>query len=590
MCLISFCDITVTIYSSLYKTENQNKDSNKYIYYRKGNMKDIIRITKKYFQSPAFYVFAVIFTTMQGLAEIILPRYMGDIVNKGIITGDLDVVYGIGAKMLIVTAVLGISGYLSFIFINIAVLRFGNEMRTRLYDKVTKLSYSEVKDIGSGSVITRLTGDIEKVISVIKVTINLVYKPLLLAVGGFLMIFYINLRFGLIFLAFIVVQVVIIYIFIHKSAPMFMQVQIKVDDINSKLQTVLHSMRLIKSSTTESLEEASFEKKNKGLFDSNIKVLSLMSALNPLVMFIMNITIVVIVIMIGYQSQDSSTTIGNVMMSITYAEQILMSIMISSNLARTISEISPSMKRLLEIEDAVLPETGDKELTGFENLELKNVSKSYVSEPNTSDKNSERKILKNISLSIKKGEHLAIVGGTSGGKTTLAMLIAGIDEATDGDVLVNDTQIAEYDPTQLRQKISVVGAYNNSIYSGSYMDNLTLGRNIDRESVVKAAKAAEINDFIETFDYGYDSLAYSSGNTISGGQRQRLMIARALAGNPDVLILDDSTSSLDYATEKSVLENIRKEYSDLTLILITERAGSAASCDRSYTLKKGGLV
>ncbi len=575
-------------------------------------MKDIIRITKKYFKSPAFYVFAVIFTTLQGLAEIILPRYMGDIVNKGIITGDLDVVYGIGVKMLIVTAVLGISGYLSFIFINIAVLRFGNEFRTKLYDKVTKLSYSEVKSIGSGSVITRLTGDIEKVISVIKVTIDLVYKPMLLAVGGFLMIFYINLRFGLIFLAFILIQIIIIYIFIHKSAPMFMKVQIKVDEINSKLQTVLHSMRLIKSSTTEAIEESSFEKKNKGLFDSNIKVLSLMSALNPLVMFIMNITIVVIVIMIGYQSQDSSTTIGNVMMSITYAEQILMSIMISSNLARTISEISPSMKRLLEIEDAVLPETGDKALSDVHSLELKSVTKSYgdsTSNQGSSDKRNKknatdkgandtssndaankRTVLRDIKLSIKKGEHIAIVGGTSGGKTTLAMLIAGLDKATEGNVLVNDVDINEYEPQQLRQRISLVGAYNNSIYSGSYMDNLTLGRNIDREAVIKAAKAAEINDFIETFDYGYDSLAYSSGNTISGGQRQRLMIARALAGNPDVLILDDSTSSLDYATEKSVLENIRREYSDLTLILITERAGSAASCDRSYTLKKGGLV
>lgn len=575
-------------------------------------MKDIIRITKKYFKSPAFYVFAVIFTTLQGLAEIILPRYMGDIVNKGIITGDLDVVYGIGVKMLIVTAVLGISGYLSFIFINIAVLRFGNEFRTKLYDKVTKLSYSEVKSIGSGSVITRLTGDIEKVISVIKVTIDLVYKPMLLAVGGFLMIFYINLRFGLIFLAFILIQIIIIYIFIHKSAPMFMKVQIKVDEINSKLQTVLHSMRLIKSSTTEAIEESNFEKKNKGLFDSNIKVLSLMSALNPLVMFIMNITIVVIVIMIGYQSQDSSTTIGNVMMSITYAEQILMSIMISSNLARTISEISPSMKRLLEIEDAVLPETGDKALSDFHSLELKNVTKSYgdsTSNQGSSDKRNKknatdkgandtssndvankRTVLRDIKLSIKKGEHIAIVGGTSGGKTTLAMLIAGLDKASEGNVLVNDVDINEYEPHQLRQRISLVGAYNNSIYSGSYMDNLTLGRNIDREAVIKAAKAAEINDFIETFDYGYDSLAYSSGNTISGGQRQRLMIARALAGNPDVLILDDSTSSLDYATEKSVLENIRREYSDLTLILITERAGSAASCDRSYTLKKGGLV
>lgn len=544
-------------------------------------MRDIIKITKKYFKNPLFYILALIFTTFQGISEIILPRYMGDIVNKGIMTRNLDVVYSIGAKMLIFTVILGVSGYLSFIFINIAVLRFGNETRTKLYDKVTKLNYKTVKEIGGGSVITRLTGDVEKVISVIKVTIDLIYKPLLLAVGGFIMIFRINLKFAFVFLAFIIIQIIIIYIFIHKSAPMFMKVQLKIDAINAKLQSVLRSMRLIKSSTTEGFEERSFEGKNKELYSSNISVLSLMSALNPIVMFIMNITIVVIVVMIGYQSKDNSTTIGNVMMSITYAEQILMSIMISSNLARTISEISPSLKRLLEIDEAELPANGTKSLEKVETIELKSVTKSYVEN---------RPVVENLNLTLKKGERIAVVGGTSGGKSTLAMLASGLTEATSGEVKVNGTPIADYDKQTLRQHIAIVGAYNNSIYSGTYIDNISLGRDIDRDAVVKAAKAAEIDEFISSLDYGYDSLAYSSGNTISGGQRQRLMIARALAASPDVLILDDSTSSLDYSTEKKVLDNIAREYAGITLILITERAGSAASCDKSYTLEKGGLV
>ena len=520
-------------------------------------MRDIIKITKKYFKNPLFYILALIFTTFQGISEIILPRYMGDIVKKGIMTRNLDVVYSIGAKMLIFTVILGVSGYLSFIFINIAVLRFGNETRTKLYDKVTKLNYKTVKDIGGGSVITRLTGNVEKVISVIKVTIDLIYKPLLLAVGGFIMIFRINLNFAFVFLA------------------------LKIDAINAKLQSVLRSMRLIKSSTTESFEESSFEGKNKELYSSNISVLSLMSALNPIVMFIMNITIVVIVVMIGYQSKDNSTTIGNVMMSITYAEQILMSIMISSNLARTISEISPSLKRLLEIDEAELPANGTKSLEKVETIELKSVTKSYVEN---------RPVVENLNLTLKKGERIAVVGGTSGGKSTLAMLASGLTEATSGEVKVNGTPIADYDKQTLRRHIAIVGAYNNSIYSGTYIDNISLGRDIDRDAVVKAAKAAEIDEFISSLDYGYDSLAYSSGNTISGGQRQRLMIARALAASPDVLILDDSTSSLDYSTEKKVLDNIAREYAGITLILITERAGSAASCDKSYTLEKGGLV
>lgn len=544
-------------------------------------MRDIIKITKKYFKYPLFYILALIFTTFQGISEIVLPRYMGDIVNLGIMTKNLDVVYKIGTKMLIFTVILGISGYLSFIFINIAVLRFGNEARTKLYDKVTKLEYKTVKDIGGGSVITRLTGDVEKVISVVKVTIDLVYKPLLLSVGGFIMIFRINLNFAFVFLSFIIIQIIIIYIFIHKSAPMFMAVQLRIDAINAKLQAVLRSMRLIKSSTTEGYEESSFEGKNKDLYSSNIKVLSLMSALNPIVMFIMNITIVVIVVMIGYQSKDNSTTIGNVMMSITYAEQILMSIMISSNLARTISEISPSLKRLLEIDEAELPPNGTEVLEKVETIEFEDVTKAYVEN---------RPVVENLNFKLTSGDRIAIVGGTAGGKSTLAMLAAGLTDVTEGAVKINGINVEDYDKQTVRRKIAVVGAYNNSIYSGTYIDNISLGRDIDRDAVVKAAKAAEIDEFISSLDYGYDSLAYSSGNTISGGQRQRLMIARALAASPDVLILDDSTSSLDYSTEKKVLDNIASEYAGITLILITERAGSAASCDKSYTLEKGGLV
>ena len=544
-------------------------------------MRDIIKITKKYFKYPLFYILALIFTTFQGISEIVLPRYMGDIVNLGIMTKNLDVVYKIGTKMLIFTVILGISGYLSFIFINIAVLRFGNEARTKLYDKVTKLEYKTVKDIGGGSVITRLTGDVEKVISVVKVTIDLIYKPLLLSVGGFIMIFRINLNFAFVFLSFIIIQIIIIYIFIHKSAPMFMAVQLRIDAINAKLQAVLRSMRLIKSSTTEGYEESSFEGKNKDLYSSNIKVLSLMSALNPIVMFIMNITIVVIVVMIGYQSKDNSTTIGNVMMSITYAEQILMSIMISSNLARKISEISPSLKRLLEIDEAELPPNGTEVLEKVETIEFEDVTKAYVEN---------RPVVEKLNFKLTSGDRIAIVGGTAGGKSTLAMLAAGLTDVTEGAVKINGINVEDYDKQTVRRKIAVVGAYNNSIYSGTYIDNISLGRDIDRDAGVKAAKAAEIDEFISSLDYGYDSLAYSSGNTISGGQRQRLMIARALASSPDVLILDDSTSSLDYSTEKKVLDNIASEYAGITLILITERAGSAASCDKSYTLEKGGLV
>ena len=166
-------------------------------------MEDIYHILKKYMKSPWLFSFAVFFTTIQGITEILLPRYMGDIVNDGILTKNLDVVYSLGIRMLIVTVILGISGYIAFICINIAVLRFGNETRTGLFEKVMTFDQNQVLDIGSGSIITRLTGDVEKVISVVKVSLDLVYKPAILAIGGFLMIFSINVRFGIVFLVFI---------------------------------------------------------------------------------------------------------------------------------------------------------------------------------------------------------------------------------------------------------------------------------------------------------------------------------------------------------------------------------------------------
>ena len=540
--------------------------------------------------SRAFFAVAVIFTVLQGLSEIMLPRFMGDIVNDGIMTGSMDTVYGIGVRMLVCTAGLGISGYIAFIFINIAVLRFGNDMRVGLYEKVTALRGDELNKIENGSIITRITGDVEKVISVIKVSLDLILKPAILTIGGFIMIFSINLKFGLVFLSFIVVQVIILYIFITKTSSLFMSVQSAIDRINSKLQEILHTIRLIKISNTEEFETANFDNDNKGLYDRNIRVLKIISFFNPIVMFIMNIVIVVIVIMIGYQSREDGSTIGNVMMSITYAEQILMSIMVSSNLARTISEITPSLKRIMEIEEAgenVSDSGAEKNITAvkdvpdIKSLELRKAGVTFKDD---------HKILDGLDFDIHSGDSIAIVGTTSGGKTTFARLLGGLLDASEGEVLLNGNDIRGYAADQLRRHIAVVSASNNAIFSGSYMDNLVLGREgIDREDVKKAASAAEIDEFISGMPYGYDSLAYSSGNTISGGQKQRLMIARALATKPDVLILDDSTSSLDYATEKKIIENIKRTYSDMALIFITEREGSIGYFDRKYVLRRGGL-
>ena len=523
-------------------------------------MKGILNIVKKYMKSPVLYILAIVFTTVQGVSEILLPRFMGYIVNRGIMTGDMDTVYSIGKGMLLVTAILGISGYFAFVLCNITVLKFGNELRVSLYEHVTLLKTDDVRDMGSGSIITRLTGDVEKVISVAKIILDLIYKPLILTLGGFIMIFKINIKFGLVFLSFILIQIILLYIFITKTSPIFMLVQKKVDGINDRLHEILHSMRLIKSSNTEGYEESGFESANEGLYSKNIEVLSIINYFNPIVMFIMNITIVVIVIMIGYQSHDDGTTIGNVMMSITYAEQILMSIMVSSNLARTISEITPSLKRIVEIEETPVPERGTKNLDSITELTLKNISVSYVNNKN---------VLKNVSLTVKSGESVAIVGTTSGGKTTLAKVMAGLVTPDSGEVKAGNVSLSEYVPESLREHIAVVGASNNSIFTGTYKDNLILGRNISREKMEKAAEAAEIAGFLKSTPYGYDSMAYASGNTISGGQRQRLMIARALAADPDVLILDDSTSSLDYATEKKIIDNIRKDYSRVALVLIT---------------------
>ena len=544
-------------------------------------MKGILNIVKKYMKSPVLYILAIVFTTVQGVSEILLPRFMGDIVNRGIMTGDMDTVYSIGKGMLLVTAILGISGYFAFVLCIITVLKFGNELRVSLYEHVTLLKTDDVRDMGSGSIITRLTGDVEKVISVAKIILDLIYKPLILTLGGFIMIFKINIKFGLVFLSFILIQIILLYIFITKTSPIFMLVQKKVDGINDRLHEILHSMRLIKSSNTEGYEESGFESANEGLYSKNIEVLSIINYFNPIVMFIMNITIVVIVIMIGYQSHDDGTTIGNVMMSITYAEQILMSIMVSSNLARTISEITPSLKRIVEIEETPVPERGTKNLDSITELTLKNISVSYVNNKN---------VLKNVSLTVKSGESVAIVGTTSGGKTTLAKVMAGLVTPDSGEVKAGNVSLSEYVPESLREHIAVVGASNNSIFTGTYKDNLILGRNISREKMEKAAEAAEIAGFLKSTPYGYDSMAYASGNTISGGQRQRLMIARALAADPDVLILDDSTSSLDYATEKKIIDNIRKDYSRVALVLITQRQGSASGCDRAYTLREGGLI
>ena len=548
-----------------------------------ADFKKIFRYLKPY---TVLVVFSVILMVVEVVSNVLQPRYMEQVVDDGVLQMNMDVVMYSGVMMLVVAVVGGVGGFLSCVLSNTYSQRFGGDLRKTLFKKIMSLSAEQGDVITVGSLITRMTGDTRVVTEFSSVVIQLVVKPLVLFVLGVVMVLSIDPVFGLVLLVTLPLQVALMYYFIKRSSVFFRVIQKMVDKLNAMAMHIVSNNRLVKAYGKEEYESSRFDRQSIDLTGTVMNVQLFMAILNPLVMLILNAVVAAVIYIGGLQVEAGVIRIGSVMAVISYSQQILMSMMTMGGIFQYISRSKVSAERLTEVLDMTpCVKSGELPLTG----EVDSITLSGVVFRYPRSKDSQYPALDDISLEIHKGENIGILGSTGAGKSTLASLIIRAYDVDSGEVRINGESIDKYDLRDLRSRIILV-FQNSDIFPTTLRQNITSGVADCAESEFdKAVKAARVDEIAEKLACGYDTGIAERGNTLSGGQKQRVAIARALIRRPSVLILDDSTSSLDLTTERQVMEAIGREYGDITKIIISQRVSSVMRMDRIVLMNNGRI-
>lgn len=514
--------------------------------------------------------------------DLMQPKLMSKIVNEGILGHDQSLILTTGLQMLLLVALGGFMGILCAYTASVASQGFGNDIRIDAFNRVMKLSLQQTDKFTTGSLVTRLTNDITTVQELVQnILRNFVRAPIFL-IGGLIMCLSLNVKFGYVMLFSLPIQALIVIVLVVKANPLFLSVQKKIDRINSVVQENVSGARVIKAYTREEYEIDRFDRANKDYRNTNMKVLELMSAIMPILMIIMNLSVIAIIYIGGLQIEARAMDVGSVMAASQYMTQVLMSVMMVSMVFQQLARGRACAERIREIL-ATEPAVADgKKSVGTERgtVEFRHVSFKY---PESSGNN----VLSDINLTIHPGETLAIVGATGSGKSSLVNLIPRFYDTVEGDVFVDGVNVRDWDLHELRSKISMV-LQKSELFSGTVRDNIRWGKDDATDDEIRqAAEIAQAKEFIESIPGQYDGLIAEKGTSLSGGQKQRMAIARAVVRKPEIIIFDDSTSALDLGTEAKLQNALRENLKGTTVILIAQRIASVMHADRIAVIENG---
>lgn len=544
-------------------------------------MKDLLYIMKRFSAQKTILLGAVILTILGCAAELNLPLIMAEVVNFGVLEQNPEVIRHGGIRMLNTAVVMGLSGFGSFLACATAGERVSRDLKEELYQKIIRLSLLQVESLGSGSLITRLVSDTAACAAMAEVVIQLLLEPVLLLVGGILMMWRISHAFDAVFLCFVVLQCILVFLFVRKTMPLFQLTQKKSDRLHSYLQTELHGLRLIKAYNEEEKEEAAFHILTEDIRGTELRINRWTALFNPLIMMVVNVAVACILQLSGWRVQAGTLRVGSVMAAVTYAEQVLLSIVISGRLFSQLTQAricAGRIAQVLQMEPAI--KGGDLALNQVDSLELQNVTFCFF--PGGAE------VFSKLSLSFRRGMFVAVCGCVGCGKTTLARLLNRVYDPVSGCIRINQEDARTYQLSHLRRQIAVVER-DMDMVEGTIIHNLVYGReDISQEALQKAIDAAGVSAVMDRLPEGEEAHALSV--PLSGGERQRLALARALVANPSVLVLDDCTSSLDFSTESKVLRSIRKCYPDITIILMTQRIFSVKAADLVICIGRDGAI
>lgn len=519
------------------------------------------------------------------LGDLLQPKLMSKIVDDGVLGQDMNLIIRTGLLMLLVLIGGGACGIAASAFGGIASQSFSRDLRVDVFKRVMGLSFEQTDNFTTGSLVTRLTADITAIQQMVDFMLRMLVRDSLLFFGGIIMMLTLNVRFGIIILCALPVEIIMMIVILKKANPYYSIVAKRLDSVNSVVQENVTGARVVKAYVREDTEEKRFDDANISLMESNLRVQTLMAILQPLLMIILNLSVIAVILIGGWQVQAQAMKVGEVMAAITYLTQVLHGVMMMSMMFQTLAKASASANRLREVlETDPVIKSGSVSLadkTGG-TVSFKNVSFSY---PETKG----RPVISELTLDIKSGESVAILGATGSGKSSLVNLIPRFYDCTAGEVLVDGVNVKDCKLDELRKKVGIV-LQKSELFSGTVEDNIKWGdKNATHEEVISAAQAAQADEFIQKIPAGYEGIIAEKGASLSGGQKQRLSISRAVLKKPEILILDDSTSALDLGTEAKLRAEIDRKMNGTTLIIIAQRIQSVKSCDRIAVLDHGKL-
>lgn len=516
--------------------------------------------------------------------DLLQPTFLSQIIDVGVANGDLHYVLTIGFKMIIVAIVGAIGGMLCSTFAAVAAMSLGERLRQGLFNKIQELSFLEIDKLKTSSLITHLTNDITQIQQMFLMSLKIAVRAPLLAIGGIFMAVRLSTKLSTVFLISIPLIVVGIVIILKKSLPLFTTVQSKIDNVNTVMRENILGIRVIKSFTLEGNENKRFNEVNDDLKESSIKSQNMNMILWPFASLIMNLSVVAILWFGGNLVNTGGLEIGKIMAFINYLTQIMFSTIMVINIMMNISRAKASADRVNKVfntESSIVEADNAKDINEFD-IEFKNVSFRY-------NKNSEN-VLENISFKSKEGETIGIIGSTGCGKSSLVSLIPRLYDVTEGEILIGGVNIKDIKLNTLRDKIGVV-LQESILFSGTIEDNLKFGnKNATTEMMEESAINAQAFEFISTKEDGYQSKVEQRGKNLSGGQKQRLSIARTLIKNPKILIMDDSSSALDMATEAKLQNAIKTNMTDSTVFIIAQRISGVMDADKIIVMDEGQIV
>ena len=538
---------------------------------------------KEALRSPVFIILEVI-------CELLLPLAMAEIVNEAIPSGDIGRIFLLGGVMLLLSVLAMVFGVLSAKYATFASQGFGANLRQCLFDKIQSFSFADIDRFSSASLITRTTNDVNAMTMMLNMGLRMLWRAPVMLIVALVITIKLNARLSLVLLTVIPVLALGIGVIMKICSRLFQVMQQKIDGLNNTLQENLVAIRVVKAFVRQGHEKSKFKNANDQLTQAGMSVGLRVITMMPLMTVAMNAATVGVLYLGGKMVMKAQFDLGDLQAILTYVSQILMSVMMVAMTLLQLSRAQACARRINEVLDTEPSvENSDRSVARTlpaprGEVEFRDVSFKYVASGTGDD------VLEHISFTVRPGQFVAIVGGTGTGKSSLVNLIPRFYDVTGGAVLVGGVDVRDYPLEQLRSRIGMV-LQSNILFSGTIRENLLWGDpDATEEQMIQAAKDAQAYDFIMSFPDGFDTVLEQGGVNVSGGQKQRLCIARAMLRHPAILILDDSTSAVDSATEAAIRASFAKNLKGTTVIIIAQRISSVQYADEILVLDDGKVA